>query len=78
MYAIKAIYDGENIKPEKPISVKGQYKVVVTFLEPVHEEGITSEPIKKRPRSELRGFLKGKVWMSDDFDEPLEEMKEYM
>ena len=32
----------------------------------------------KRPRSELRGILKGKVWMSDDFDAPLDEMKEYM
>ncbi len=34
--------------------------------------------VKKRPVSELCGILKGKVWMSDDFDEPLEEMKEYM
>jgi len=33
---------------------------------------------KKRPRSELRGSLKGKVWMADDFDAPLEEMREYM
>ena len=32
----------------------------------------------KRPRSEMRGILKGKVFMSDDFDAPLEEMKEYM
>ncbi len=24
------------------------------------------------------GIIKGKMWMSDDFDEPLEEMKEYM
>ena len=31
----------------------------------------------KRPFSELRGVLKGKVWMAEDFDEPLEEMKEY-
>ena len=32
----------------------------------------------KRPRSELKGYLKGKVWMADDFDAPLEEMREYM
>jgi len=32
----------------------------------------------KLPRSELRGCLKGKVWMADDFDAPLEEMREYM
>ncbi|MBO4349391.1 MAG: DUF2281 domain-containing protein [Proteobacteria bacterium] len=24
------------------------------------------------------GIAKGKYWMSDDFDEPLEEMQEYM
>jgi len=33
---------------------------------------------KKRPVSELRGIFKGKIWMADDFDEPLEEMQEYM
>jgi hypothetical protein len=32
------------------------------------------KPTKKRQA----GVLKGKIWMSDDFDEPLEEMKEYM
>ncbi len=24
------------------------------------------------------GVLKGKVWMADDFDEPLDDFKEYM
>ncbi|NEO25634.1 MAG: DUF2281 domain-containing protein [Kamptonema sp. SIO4C4] len=24
------------------------------------------------------GLLKGKIWMSEDFDEPLEELKDYM
>lgn len=24
------------------------------------------------------GILKGKIWMSDDFDEPLEDLAEYM
>ena len=32
----------------------------------------------KRPRSELFGILKDKVWMADDFDAPLEEMRDYM
>lgn len=31
-------------------------------------------PQKKRQA----GLLKGKIWMADDFDEPLEEMKDYM
>ena len=33
---------------------------------------------KKSPRSEIIGILKNKVWMSDDFNEPLEEFEEYM
>ncbi|MCL2826710.1 MAG: type II toxin-antitoxin system RelB/DinJ family antitoxin [Eggerthellaceae bacterium] len=35
-------------------------------------------PATKKPRKDLRGSLKGKVWMADDFDAPLEEMQEYM
>ena len=77
MYAIKAIYDGNDFKPKQPITVKGQYEVVITFVEPIGEV-INEEQTKKRPISELRGLLKGKVWISDDFNEPLEEMKEYM
>lgn len=29
-------------------------------------------------KSRQPGSAKGQVWMSDDFDEPLEEFKEYM
>ena len=32
----------------------------------------------KRPFSEACGIFKGKIWMADDFDAPLEEMREYM
>ena len=79
MQAINAIYDGSTFKARQPIPVKGQYKVVITFLEPLRET-IASEinQPKKRPLSELRGILKGKVWMSDDFNEPLDVMEEYM
>jgi len=38
MYAIKAIYDGTNFKPMQPIPVKENYKVVITFIEPVKKE----------------------------------------
>jgi len=34
--------------------------------------------ISKKSRIELIGILKGKVWMADDFNVPLEELKEYM
>jgi len=35
-------------------------------------------PKPKLPRSAVRGCLKDKVWMADDFNAPLEEMQEYM
>ena len=37
-----------------------------------------TEQAKKRPRSEIIGCLKGKVWMAEDFNDPIEELKEYM
>jgi len=30
----------------------------------------------KKPRQ--AGGLKGKIWMSDDFNEPLDDLKDYM
>lgn len=32
------------------------------------------EPVKPRPKF---GSARGLIWMSDDFDEPLEEFREY-
>ncbi|MEW6496357.1 MAG: DUF2281 domain-containing protein [Cyanobacteriota bacterium] len=33
------------------------------------------QPQKKKRKA---GLLKGKIWMADDFDEPLEDFKDYM
>ena len=76
MQAIKAIYDGAGFKPKQPIPVQGHYEVVITFVEPINQSETAG--LKKLPRSTAKGLLKGKVWMSEDFNEPLEEMKEYM
>jgi len=78
MYAVKAIYDGVNFKPRQPISVRGKYEVVITFLEPMKDEIANVEQAKKHPRSAFIGSWKDKIWMSEDFNEPLEEMREYM
>lgn len=37
-------------------------------------QGDFSQPLKER----VLGCLKGQIWMSDDFDEPLEDFKDYM
>ncbi|MCL2409672.1 MAG: DUF2281 domain-containing protein [Oscillospiraceae bacterium] len=70
MYAIKAIFDGTNFIPTQPIPVDGNYEVVITFIEPVKKDAA-------RPPFEY-GSMSGKIWMSDDFNEPLDDFKEYM
>jgi len=70
MYAIKAIYDGVEFKPIQPIPVNESYKVVITFIEPVNKQSIR-QPFEY-------GSMNGKIWVSDDFDAPLDDFKEYM
>ena len=36
------------------------------------------EKSHKISRESMLGCMKGKIWMSDDFDEPLEDFEEYM
>ena len=77
MQAIKAIYDGMGFTPKQPIPVQGQYEVVITFIKPITQYPSVHEA-KKLPRSTAKGLLKDKVLMSEDFNEPLTEMGEYM
>ena len=70
MTAIKAIYDGKYFKPMQPIPVEGEYEVIITFVEPVKKVAV-------RPLFEY-GSMAGEIRMSDDFDAPLEDFKEYM
>ena len=61
------------------IKIKGRRRAFITILDEPMKKNTASEPNPvKKPRSELRGIFKGKIRMSDDFDAPLEEMKEYM
>ena len=81
MYAIKAIYDGVTFKPKQPISVKGEYEVIITFIEPVNKVAKKNSRILRKPdltKVPTIGEFDGMVAIPDDFNEPLEEMKEYM
>ena len=71
MYAIKAVYDGVEFKPEQPLAINEQYEVIITFVQPLNKINKTDLPYK-------RGCMKGKMWMADDFDAPLADFKEYM
>ena len=48
------------------------------YAETAEKDFIGAKKPSKRPFSEMRGMFKGQIWMSDDFNEPIEEMKEYM
>lgn len=66
---IKGVYEnGKIVLDEMPPS-KTRSKVVVTFL-----EEIGSPSLQKRPF----GSLKGKIGIPDDFNEPLDDLKDYM
>lgn len=40
--------------------------------------GTSTEPEFQRKKPSKFGIWKGKVWIAEDFDEPLEDMKDYM
>ncbi|MGD1908715.1 MAG: DUF2281 domain-containing protein [Leptolyngbyaceae cyanobacterium] len=60
-----------------PKSLQTEVLHYIEFLsERYIEKASESEP-QKQKRSGF-GIWKGKIWMSDDFDAPLEDMKDYM
>lgn len=61
---VGAIYDnGQIIWTETPPPVPHKTKVLVTFTEETQEE-------PRKPRQ--FGTMKGQIWMSEDFNEPLD------
>ena len=57
-------------------------KVVNDYLEKIVKTGY--QPVKttsKEPEltmADLCGIFKGKIWTSEDFDEPLDDLKDFM
>ena len=51
---------------------------VTAIIEPAEPSTPANDATKSEPP--LRGFgsLKGKIWMAPDFDEPLEDFKDYL
>ena len=74
MYAaIKGIYENGQFFLEEPAPTMQKTKVVITFLTDGNEE---EKPVKKGVRI---GSLAGKGYsIPDDFNEPLDDLKEYM
>lgn len=71
LQVIKGIYEnGKIILKEEP-PVKTATQVLITFLTEENDNGLESK--RKAP-----GSLKGLVDIPDDFNEPLEDLKDYM
>ncbi|MBC3787832.1 DUF2281 domain-containing protein [Spirosoma utsteinense] len=69
--AVKATYDnGQIIWDERP-PVHKKTRVVITFLE---EDAFIDPALKKRQG----GSMKGQISLSEDFNEPLDDLNEYM
>jgi len=63
MFAVKAVFDGNNIKFEEPLPTKENYEVIITFI----------NPIKKNQEDILQYF---NTWDKDDVDTVSEIIKE--
>ena len=72
--AINGMYEDGNIILEEAAPTTQKTKVVVMFMEE-SKKGISQEQLQK---GIILGGLKGKVGIPDDFNEPLDDLKEYM
>lgn len=43
LVSVPAVYDGKEIRLLEPSPVKGRYRVLVTFVEPAHDENVPSD-----------------------------------
>ena len=68
--AIEGTYENGQITLDELPPVEKKTKVVVTFLGGKETRDV---PLKKRQA----GSLKGKIHVPDDFNEPLDDLKEY-
>ncbi len=60
-----------NLTKYLDLVIKGEKIIITQDNKPVAEISPIQRPLK-------RGSAKGKVWMSLDFNEPLEDFKDYM
>jgi hypothetical protein len=67
---IKGYYDHGQVFLKEKAPVKSKTEVIITFL--------TEESDNAGHKKRIPGGLKGKVAIPDDFNEPLDDLKEYM
>lgn len=81
MSTIEAVFEGGVFRPTAPVSLPEGSRVTVVVVPRAADVAPPDdvEAATERPRrNPMFGALKGKMWIAPDFDEPLEEFKDYM
>ncbi|MEG4535439.1 type II toxin-antitoxin system prevent-host-death family antitoxin [Microcoleus sp. D2_18a_D3] len=77
MYQVDILEAKEKLLELIEAAMRGE-EVAITQDNPPVVKLVGIPPANKKRWPSKAGSAKGMVWMSDDFDEPLEEFKEYM
>ena len=77
MYQVEIIEAKEKLLELIEAAMRGEEVAITQYNQPVVKL-VGIPPANKKRWPSKAGSAKGMVWMSDDFDEPLEEFKEYM
>lgn len=71
LQSVKGYYEHGMVVLDEQPDIRKKFSVIVTFIA---EEPITESKTITRKL----GGLEGKIFIPDDFDEPLDDLKEYM
>ncbi len=77
MYQVDIVEAKEKLLELIEAAMRGEEVAITQDNQPVVKL-VGIPPANKKRCNRQAGSAKGMVWMSDDFDEPLEEFKEYM
>jgi antitoxin (DNA-binding transcriptional repressor) of toxin-antitoxin stability system len=65
-----------NLKRDEEIIITGDNNQVLAKLTPINEQ--PKQELEAKPKRRQLGLSDSIIWISPDFDEPLEDFQEYM
>jgi len=78
MLSIKGLYDGKLVIPLEKIHIKPNVNVIITFLDEEFKKNVSDNIFPKKISSRKAGTLKGRIHIKDNFDESLDDFRDYM
>ena len=77
LQVVKRVYKNVQIVLDENPEVKPDTQVLVTFLDKDYSETI-NHAISSKKNGLVFGSLKGMISLPDNFDEPIDDLKDYM